>query len=240
MPIPRPAGGRGSSRGSRISRDQDEDRRERAERDHDEALGDRRRQLEAELARNCQPEQKPARSRKRSFPRRARVPGDHRERRAGGVGTRAYQSVKAGDRQHEPGDPGQSAAERPRSRFAGRADEDLLVDLDERLLLGRREGLGRLHHRPNSCPIWFQITTARPTLTQSTATSTSQKPGGPRGSSPEPDPRGRGRLDPLAPVVPGIAVGFEQLLLDVLSLRQGPRAEFSRPRAFDAVRMMGG
>ena len=169
IPIPRPSGG--GIVGDRDQPDQHEDRRERAERDHDEALGDRRRQLDPELAQHGEHEQHATPRKKTSLPSmpvcqpitaivgpsRAGVPV--RERR---------------EREHEPGDPGQSAAERPEAG-CGRADEDLLVDLDERLLLGRREGLGRLHHRPNSCSIWFQITTARPTLTQSTATSTSQK-----------------------------------------------------------------
>ena len=82
------AGGRRNRVGDRDQADQDEDRRERAERDHDEALGHRRRQLEAELAQRRPARAARARSKKTSLPERARVPGDHRDRRAGGVRAR--------------------------------------------------------------------------------------------------------------------------------------------------------
>jgi len=106
---------------------------------------------------------------------------------------RAYQSVKAEIVSTSPA----TQASRPPSAqkpVCGRADEDLLVDLDERLLLGRREGRTRASDITgrNSCPIWFQITTARPTLTQSTATKHEPEPEGREGLLPSPILAGRG------------------------------------------------
>ena len=103
--------------------DQDEDRRKRAERDHDEAIRHRRGQLEAELAEDHEAEQHEP-DEEDELAEGAGVPADDRDRRTFLPALR----VPVGERrdgEDERGDPGQPPAEGPEA--AGRADERILL-----------------------------------------------------------------------------------------------------------------
>src|SRR5581483_11943667 len=118
--------------------DEDEDRRERAERDEHERLGHGGGQLDPGLSERLEDERREP-DEEDELAERARVPAGDREREPVG-GLAAVPAREGGDREHEPGDPRE-----PLAPVAGHGRARPRGALDRVADAGREEGLGRLH-----------------------------------------------------------------------------------------------
>src|SRR5437763_9196462 len=173
------------------------------------------------------------------------MPGDHRDRRAGKPAL-GVPVGERGDGQDECGDPGQAAAEGPEAAGGAGVGLRLRLRLEEYLLLfGRREGFWRLHARkyPRFAPLEAEQ------AVDLVPDQDGQRDAG-RDHERHRQPEAQAGQHPLASAVlagpppqPLPAVGLlhgrrvEQLLLDLLALRQSHARESKGPYFLRGTRM---